>query len=624
MSDRTVPAYQRRGAGNLRGQVLETMIQSASGLDPDLWVVMDQRDNTLIEEEILHGAGSSKYVYQFSLGGTQVSGISVIGARELAASYGGIQHSLIGSISKVGSLFVMKSYPHAGQSMGLFVQQINELAGEPDYYEVLAEIKDVKTGNAVQIEKKELRLERRSATLLEKNPSLPEWFERPHYQTIAGSKAYRNGVLSIIPQHVQLEWKQEMLKLAKTDIITQSLVDEKRSGVLRYAASKAISVDRQAIEALTLDQIMGLADAVKEGRVEQFAHAAEALGIVIGAEVEKPTRTQVAAKLPHATSTPPTPIQTAQNKEAPKQAEPKHQPKQEDRVEEKSEEVKAEKEDEPKQEDSAFLEYPLDEFGDPFPGTGRDGFLSYTSPGAFAQWYNQRYFVSPNKEALRQNNQDACDLASSMDNGAKVLIDAANAPIDVVKEREEAKAKEVAEEKPKGWVAMTSLPNGRPNWQKYVLDCTNAMKDTIKTIPELEDWITTNIPGYRAKPWEVKIEPIIAARRAQINRAPEDIDLKRTQDLVSELEGVQTVHEYNAIIARETTKTLARRLTAERPELRKMVADADTAAKKRTDPKPVPEKTETKAEPPAESPKAPPSTEAAPDDLPWGDRFPPS
>jgi hypothetical protein len=42
---------------------------TGGGFDPDAWHVMDARDNELVSNEILHGAGSSTFVYDFEISG---------------------------------------------------------------------------------------------------------------------------------------------------------------------------------------------------------------------------------------------------------------------------------------------------------------------------------------------------------------------------------------------------------------------------------------------------------------------------------------------------------------------------------------------------------------------------
>lgn len=238
---------------------------------------MEKRDESLIEQEILNGSGSAKFVYQFPLQGSTVSGISVVGARHLAYHYGGLQHRMIASIEKRGALFVYTTYPHDGGGMKVETSYLHDLADEDDFYGVLIEMTDQKKGNRIQVEKRETRTERKRDG---------GTFERPHFQVIAQSKAYRNAVLALVPQDVQLQWKEAQMRLGKGEVVTASLADEKRAGVLRYAAAQGIAINRQGLEALTLDQITGLGDAARgEGGKAGFLRSAVALGIVTVAEV---------------------------------------------------------------------------------------------------------------------------------------------------------------------------------------------------------------------------------------------------------------------------------------------------------------------------------------------------
>lgn len=261
-----------------QSRLLEQVIAStaASGFDADAWHVMEKRDESLIEQEILNGSGSAKFVYQFPLQGSTVSGISVVGARHLAYHYGGLQHRMIASIEKRGALFVYTTYPHDGGGMKVETSYLHDLADEDDFYGVLIEMTDQKKGNRIQVEKRETRTERKRDG---------GTFERPHFQVIAQSKAYRNAVLALVPQDVQLQWKEAQMRLGKGEVVTASLADEKRAGVLRYAAAQGIAINRQGLEALTLDQITGLGDAARgEGGKAGFLRSAVALGIVTVAE----------------------------------------------------------------------------------------------------------------------------------------------------------------------------------------------------------------------------------------------------------------------------------------------------------------------------------------------------
>ena len=247
---------------------------------------MEERDDALIADEILNGPGSSKFVYNFEImPGTVVTGISVIGASHLANHYGGLQHRIVASMQKVGSLFTFTAYPAEGIPMDVNTKIILELEDEDDFFAAVCEMKDIKTGNSIQIERREKRFEHRRRG---------GDYERPHYATIAQRKAYRNAVLSLVPQDIVIRWKDQQIKLGKDVLITESVLDEKRGNVMRFAAQRAIALDRRAIEHLTLQQIGGLGDAAREGKLPAFVEAARALGLEIeqGTETAEPPAQQ--------------------------------------------------------------------------------------------------------------------------------------------------------------------------------------------------------------------------------------------------------------------------------------------------------------------------------------------
>lgn len=311
-------------------QTLEAVRNVTGGFDIDAWHVMDERDNALVSDEMLHGTGSSAFVYDFDIKGTKVSGVSVVGARHLAAHYRGLKHRLVASMQKTGALFVFQSFPAENMPMSVSASVVHELGTEPDFYSAIVEIADIKTGNSIQIERREQRFEQRRDG---------SQYERQHYQTIAQSKAYRNAVLALVPQDLLIQWKEQQLKLRKSDTITASVLDEKRSGVLRFAAQHGLSLDRRAITQLTLDQIAGLGDAAREGQLPAFANSARALGLEIsqGEAQPEPGRatpeTMAGAPTPRRRGRPPGPRQPSDeveenNEEPPPVQEPEPQPQQ--------------------------------------------------------------------------------------------------------------------------------------------------------------------------------------------------------------------------------------------------------------------------------------------------------
>jgi hypothetical protein len=287
-------------------QTLEA-VRTFSGFDVDAWHCMNERDNQLISDEILHGAGSSTFVYDFQIQGKQVAGISVIGARHLANHYKGLQHRIVASMEKIGPLFTFVAYP-GEHPMSVSASVVAELADEADFYAAVVELTDLKTGNKIQTERRESRVEfRRDGSS----------YERPNYATIAQSKAYRNAVLALIPQDVVIQWREAMLKLKKTDTITASVLDEKRSNVLRFAAQRALALDRHAVEALTLDQIAGLGDAAREGQLPAFVEAARALGLEVGQGEQAPPVSQAAPDRVAPSTAPADPQQSGRSRSEP-------------------------------------------------------------------------------------------------------------------------------------------------------------------------------------------------------------------------------------------------------------------------------------------------------------------
>jgi hypothetical protein len=253
----------------------EPKLPAPSSWDPDVWHSIQARDDQLVRDEVLHGYASRAFIYEFELAGKKVHGVSVVGARELAALYKGIQSRIVASVDKAGELFIFKQF----EPLAIQAQIIPQLADQPDFYEVIIETRDIKTGASIQSRKKELKFERRSD---KKGGGL---YERQHYDVIAESKAFRNGLLSILRQEVVREFEARCL--AAGDVKPFETMPQMRARLLKYAAANAIALDTKALSTLTFDQIDGLREAVKEGR-EPFLEALEALNIIAPKERDKP------------------------------------------------------------------------------------------------------------------------------------------------------------------------------------------------------------------------------------------------------------------------------------------------------------------------------------------------
>ena len=378
-------------------RALEAAIAATGHFDAAAWHVMDERDNRLIEEELLHGVKSRKFVYVLpgtkGEDGKPISGISVIGAQELASKYHGIKHRIIASTHKVGTLFTFKSYPINGGAQDLTVKNIPELAGEPDFYEVVIEIEDVKTGNTRQVEKREARIGTRSART-GGGINIKE-----HYQTIALSKAFRNGVLAIIPQGFRLQWQNEMLAHGDSDDITSSVLDARRDAVIAYAAKRAIPVDRLAVERLTMAQMDGLHAAATEDRKEGFERSAEVLGVL---RTSGPAEGEGGATIQQ------------MRRSAPRQ-EPKRAPDARDPRNEQQQNKETEAPPQP------FEAYLVNSDGEVIADV-------FTDRGKFADaWAEEMDHTAPElRQAVFENNEETLELAKQDPEAAKVI----NAAID--------------------------------------------------------------------------------------------------------------------------------------------------------------------------------------------------
>lgn len=280
---------------------------------------------------------------------------------------------------------------------------------------------------------------------------------------------------------------------------------------------------------------------------------------------------------------------------------------------------------EPQQQDG-FDHFALDEVtGEPVEDSAGQP-MHFKNAGSFALWYVVRSRASTNPMALEENNADALEEVRQH-KAAGLILDTLK-PV-MAEETKKAEAKQEAPEAAKPAVVadphlipMPLLPNNKMNLPKYCLLVEAALKK-IKTEAHLNDWITGNTEVMAKVPsggaYGIKLDALVKTRAEQVRvedppqptpaPPPMDMDEQRTMDLTAELNAVTTEHEYDAIIRRETTKALARRLTQERPELRKIIADADTVAFRRVKTRPEPK--QQVEEPPHEG--SPPSD----DEIPW-------
>lgn len=237
--------------------------------DIDAYHAMQERDEQLIEDVIVHGSTTEEFVYSFPMQGKTVAGVSVVGARELAYQYGGIKHRIIATLQKNGALMTARSF----EPLAVNVMHVHDLADEDDFYEVIIEVTDVKKGNSLQVRKREAIFGKR------KDGSL---FAREHYDVIAESKAFRNGVLNILPQSVISAFKTKCLETMANaqngTVNKQRTIQELRTGATRYAMSKGVPLDRSRVEKLAYTEIEDLSRQLND--LDLFINTAERLGVV--------------------------------------------------------------------------------------------------------------------------------------------------------------------------------------------------------------------------------------------------------------------------------------------------------------------------------------------------------
>lgn len=239
---------------------------------PDAWHVMQARDEQLIQDELLHGAASKAFVYDFSIQGNRVTGVSVVGARQLASEYGGIKSKIVATVEKRGALFIFRSF----EPLSIHTAVLPELETDTDFYECVMQVDDIKTGNSTQVRKKETKVERKRDG---------GFFERPHFDVIAESKARRNGILDVLPQKVIEDFKKK--HLAAGNASQEKTIDQLRAGAQQFAAKHGITLDRRVLEGLSYSELMGLGGAAASG-VDHFRASAESLKLVASATGEVP------------------------------------------------------------------------------------------------------------------------------------------------------------------------------------------------------------------------------------------------------------------------------------------------------------------------------------------------
>ncbi len=180
-----------------------------------------------------------------------------------------LKSKIVATVEKRGAMFIFRTFT----PLSIDVRTIRELETEDDFYECVMEVSDIKTGNSIEVRKQEMRME--------KKRDGSGYFERKHYSVIAESKAFRNGVLSVLPQSVIQDFKKRCLE--KGNSSTEETIDQIRAKVLQFGAKNSIPLNRAAIASLGYAEISGLGGAARES-LEAFQRAAVALSLTGGTE----------------------------------------------------------------------------------------------------------------------------------------------------------------------------------------------------------------------------------------------------------------------------------------------------------------------------------------------------
>ena len=553
MSNALTPMPTRAGTRQL--------VEAPPAFDPDAWHVMNQRDNQLIADELMYGSVTRKYVYEFNIAGTPVTGISVIGARQLAYTYGGLKHSIISTTLKQGRRFVFTTLPRPGVPQSIAVQLLDELAEEPDFYTCLVELADVKTGNTFQDEATELRFEQKRDG---------SWFERPHYQKIAQAKAFRNGILHLLPQDVQLAWKARCLELSDKTAITEDVMNEKRSGVLSFAARHAIPVSRQALAAIGFDQIAGLSDAARSG-LEPFRASLSALGLVVAGDPVaqlRPREAVDASNLP-AGGRKPAPTTPSRTQFVDAGQKPSNEAGKTDTA------TAAPGGPSGGSDTAAAAGQPAGSSTPPTPA--QPGALLLLGPkgenvGEFPDAISWSHaFVKAMEDAFPVD-RDALQFANEA-----TLLDASNANMQAF-----AILKDYLPEPQTQVIQLKRSARGQALVGEYQNDVRAAL--ALLGADEIAGWIEANAPTYATLPAarRIEVERAVAERCRALGVTPpaqRDPDRERADAMIRDLEAIPDVHQLDQYLRSTAYSVPLARFETERPELHQEVIRAEQAVR---------------------------------------------
>lgn len=237
---------------------------------------------------------------------------------------------------------------------------------------------------------------------------------------------------------------------------------------------------------------------------------------------------------------------------------------------------------EPKPEPPAFSHFATDEFGDPAETA------EFTTPLAFARWFEEAAEKTTNIEALFENNGDPIADVGADQNAIRIITEALNAararltaPV-AQDEPEEPESIPLPAEEDVGIPSRTPItppmtPKGAlhgPNFKGLA----EAEIGALATAAECDEWERVNLATYQGHAIEAAVERLLREKRASVStdhtRLQADKDTVWVDDQIATLATLNTKVALEGWANNAIVKTVGGRLQRERPELYERLAAA--------------------------------------------------
>lgn len=205
----------------------------------------------------------------------------------------------------------------------------------------------------------------------------------------------------------------------------------------------------------------------------------------------------------------------------------------------------------------AFEVWATDEIGEPVDAP------AFSTPMAFAEWFEAAAEKTSNIEALRENNMDAIADAGADPEAALVISHA----IQIAMTRLAAPAAPEASPNVPASQQTLAVPMtaaGAPHWGRYLAAAEKVIA-TFQTAAEADEWLAYNRPTFAGKAVEPKINALLAGR-ATPDAGP-DKDAEWVQAAERDLEAMSGWDDVLIWSRNAAVKATVERLKAGRPAL---------------------------------------------------------